>query len=327
MKQSMQSKQLKQSKKRVVVIGGGNGASIAIRALKEHEDLFDISTIISMSDSGGSSGQLREKLGVLPPGDILRATLALSRHDHASVREIFYERRFSAGSIGEKHNIGNLFLALVEKQTGDVRQGIRALEAALDCIGHAIPATLDATTLVAELSNGDIVRGEANIDVPAYDRSLRIQRVWLEPKGSASPDAIAAIAKADTIVLGPGDLYTSIIAGLLPSGIQEAIGSSHAKLVAVIGGAIHAHGETGPTRMSEWVSELQKYSPRHFDAIVYNTAVSSERQADTFRKNDWALLTNDMETVTGYTLVGQAFSDDDGYISPARLAEAFLKHL
>lgn len=323
----MQSTQLKQSKKRVVVVGGGNGAAMSIRALKEHADIFEISAIISMSDSGGSSGRLREELGVLPPGDILRAIMAFSSYDHAMLREIFYERRFFAAGTAEKHNLGNLFLALSARHAGDFSQAVRVLEQALDCVGRAYPATLDLTTLCAELSSGNVVRGEANIDVPAYDRSERIRRVWLEPIGSASPEALAVLASADTIVLGPGDLYTSIIPAMLPEGMGETVSASRAKIVAVVGGAIHAHGETGPTRMSEWVKELQEYVSRHFDAIVYTTAVLSERQEETFRKNDWACVKNDMETVTGYALIGETLRDSEGFLSPSLLGAVFAKYL
>lgn len=308
-----------QSKKKVVVIGGGNGASITLRALKMHADMCDIAAVISMSDSGGSSGRLREELDVLPPGDIMRAILALSRYDHAMLREIFYERRFSMPGKLEKHNLGNLFLALSARHAGDFLQSVRALEQALGSIGHAYPATLEQTTLCVLLSNGDVVFGEANIDVPAYDRSLRIRRVWLEPAGVASPEAIAAIVAADAILFGPGDLYTSIIPAILPSGMQEAIAISHAQLIPIVGGTIHAHGETGPASMSDWAKELQTHLPRRFDAIVYNTAVLNGEQEAAYRKNDWALLEKDMETLTEHTKIGAPFTADDGGLSPAQL--------
>src|SRR3989338_10367595 len=169
------------TKKRVVAIGGGNGSAIALEALKQHRDIFDISAVISMSDSGGSSGRLRQEFNTLPPGDILRAILSLSLSDYPVLRKIFYSNRFSgAGKLAE-HNLGNLFLTLAGKYAGDFMSAVRALEQSVEAVGHVYPATLDQTDLCVELENGQIIKTEAAIDMPNYDRSLKIKKAWLEP--------------------------------------------------------------------------------------------------------------------------------------------------
>src|SRR3989339_860667 len=127
------------SKKKVVVIGGGNGSAISIVALKQNLDLFDISAVISMSDSGDSSGRLREEFNTLPPGDIMRAVLALSKYDYPLLKQIFFRNRFSGAGKLDGHNLGNLALILGEKYDGDFMSAIRALEQNLPrLVDHAV---------------------------------------------------------------------------------------------------------------------------------------------------------------------------------------------
>ena len=220
---------------KAVVMGGGNGVAKTTRALKENLDVFEISSVVTMSDSGGSSGRLRKEFGVLPPGDILRAVLSLSIYDYKMLKQMFRTVRFQDTGKLNNHNLGNLFLVLSEKYSGSLIDSIRALEQAVEATGHTYPVTLDETDLVVELNDGEIVKTEGVIDRPNYDRSLRIKKIWLEPSGNIYKDAKEKIEEADCILLGPGSLYCSVIASLLPNGVKEAINKSKAKLIYVAG--------------------------------------------------------------------------------------------
>lgn len=310
---------MKIKKKKIVVVGGGNGSAISIRALKQYADIFDISAVISMSDSGGSSGRLREEFKTLPPGDILRAVLAMSKYDYKILKQIFYINRFAGVGKLDNHNLGNLFIILSEKYGGDFIQAIRALEQSVEAIGHVFPATLNKTDLIAELSNGKIVRQEAKIDRPNYDKNLKIKKVWLEPDGKIDSNAKQAIDRADAIILGPGSLYCSIVAALLPVGIKEAIAGSKAKLIYIAGNAYETNGETGPEKLSDFVVELQKYLPRRIDAVVFNDIKLSKKQRQLYKERKWAQIEKDSKNLSGYKLIGADFMDKEGLLDSEKL--------
>ncbi|PIT86602.1 MAG: hypothetical protein COU33_02245, partial [Candidatus Magasanikbacteria bacterium CG10_big_fil_rev_8_21_14_0_10_43_6] len=194
-------------KKNVVVFGGGNGSATTLRALKIQKEQYNISAVITMSDSGGSSGRLRKEFDTLPAGDIMRAVLALSPHGYKGVlRKMFYKNRFNDVGKLSGHNLGNLFLIFAAQYTGDFVHAVRAFEQALDTTGTVYPASLFPSDLVAELSDGSIIYGEATLDEPTYDRALTIQKLWAEPAVLAYPGAIEAIIQADHILIGPGSL-------------------------------------------------------------------------------------------------------------------------
>lgn len=298
-----------QSKLSVVVIGGGNGGAKSLRALKDFPDI-SISGVISVSDSGGSSGRLREEFNTLPPGDILRAVLSLSRHDYGILKRIFYKLRFEGVGKLTKHNLGNLFLILSEQYDGNIINAIRALEQSVEAAGHVYPVTLDKTHLVAELTNGDIVKTEAAIDEPQYDRSLKIKRVWLDPNGGVYDGARTAIEQADYIILGPGSLYTSIVATLLPKGVREAISRSKAKIIYVAGNSYTITGETGPERLSDFVKELQVYVPRKIDFVVHNNHVHNDAERAAYVEREWKPFEVDLENIPDYTVAQDDFERD-----------------
>ncbi|MEK9183356.1 MAG: gluconeogenesis factor YvcK family protein [Patescibacteria group bacterium] len=261
---------------KVVTIGGGNGQSVLLRALKHYLPQIEITAVVSVSDSGGSSGILREKFNILPMGDILRVILALSPYSYIELREIFYSNRFFAGELNG-HNLGNLVLTHLFQETGDWLKAIMAMSESLKIQGRVLPVTLDLTTLCAELSNGQIIKGETKIDKPNFDCHLRKQKLWLEPAGQVFGPVKEAIANADYIFLGPGDLYTSILPNLLVNGISEVLTLSKAKLIFTCSLANRSAGETCGFKASDFVSELQKYLPRLIDVVIL--------QDDSFKPN------------------------------------------
>ncbi len=313
-------------KKNVVVFGGGNGSAIALVALKQNLKLFNISAIISMSDSGGSSGRLRRELGVLPPGDIMRAVLALSIYDYPLLKKIFHSNRFSVSGKLKEHNLGNLFLALGGQYGGNIVKAVRVLEESIEAVGKVYPVSLKNNDLVAELINGTIVKTEAKIDKPNYDRSLRIQKVYLEPKVQANPEVISQIISADYIVLSSGSLYTSVIATLLPVGIKEAINKSKAKIIFIAGNAYHIYGETGPINLSEKIAELESYLPRKVDFVLHNNHKLNKKEKERYQKKTWGVINDDTNKLSSNNIISFDFSKTDGSLCSIKLGKK-LKEL
>jgi uncharacterized cofD-like protein len=306
-------------KQQVTILGGGNGSSISIRAMKPYADHYDISAIIAMSDSGSSSGKLRQEFGVLPPGDILRAILAMSRYDFELLKSIFYDSRYTKHGILKGFGLGHLFLAFVEKYDGSIINAIRPLAQALDVVGPVFPVSLTQSDLCVELTNGDTVCGEHEIDRPNWDRSIKIVRAWLDTNPTVYERAAEEIRNSDVIILGPGSFYTSIIATLLPTGMREAIAASPAKLVYVPGRAIEANGETGPERLSEFINTIHTYLPRQLDAVVYNTSRLHEVQELYYREKNWSSIIDDSATVTSVPIIGKPFEAESGGSDPELL--------
>lgn len=313
-------------KKNIVVFGGGNGSANTLVALKQNLERYNIDAIITVSDSGGSSGRLRNELGVLPPGDIMRGVLALSIFDYSILKKIFFQNRFKVEGKLNKHNLGNLFLALSEKYGGSSIKAIRALEESVEAVGRVHPVTLKAGNLVAKLNNGKIIKSEAKIDEPEYDLSFRIKNVYLEPKLKANPEAVKAVLAADYIIISSGSLYTSIVASLLPIGIKEAIDKSDAKIIFVSGNAYHLYGETGPKVLSEIVSELELYLPRKIDYILYNKHKLNTKEKEHYKKKTWGVFENDSKNLLGRNVIAFDFSRPYGGLSSIKLGKK-LKEL
>ena len=210
------------SEPKVVVIGGGSGSAVLLRGLKRHTS--NITAIVSMFDSGGSTGILREEFGYPPFGDIRQCLVALAGNDKKAdaLRSVF-DFRFQSASSLNGHSVGNLVLAALTSalDTG-VTGAIAELSGVLEVKGKVIPVTLEDANLCAELADGSILVGESKIDLRG-EETPPIKRVFLDKEVAANPEALGAIADADVVVLGPGDLYTSVIPNLLASGINDAI--------------------------------------------------------------------------------------------------------
>lgn len=234
---------------RVVVIGGGTGLSNMLKGLKEFTN--NITAIVTVGDDGGSSGRLRQELGVIPPGDIRNCITALADEEKL-VTELF-RYRFQQGSGLEGHSFGNLFLSAVCAITnGDMLEAARAASRVLNSCGQVLPSSLQNLVLVAELTDGSIIKGESYIP----SAGGRIKHLTCEPAHpEATPEALEAIANADLIILGPGSLFTSVIPNLLVKGIPEAIAKSAARKVYVCN-VITQQGETTDFSVSDHVEML-----------------------------------------------------------------------
>ncbi len=233
----------------VVTIGGGTGQFTLLTGLKKYP--VHLTAIVSMADDGGSTGVLRDELGVLPPGDIRQCLVALSESDMI-MRELFNYRYDQGGFRG--HNFGNLFLSTLEKITGSFEEAVRVAGMVLAVRGEVIPVTTRSISLVC--GHGDqICRGEHAIN----DANLsEKESLHLEPEAYANPKAMAAIEQADCVVIGPGNLYCSIVPNLLVKGIPEAIARSRAVVVYNCN-LMNKAGHTDGFTVSDYVAEIERF--------------------------------------------------------------------
>ncbi len=261
----------KASTSRIVVIGGGTGGFTVLSGLKKYP--LDLAAVVSMADDGGSTGVLREEFGILPPGDIRRVLVALSSSDNRLLSDLFNYRFAEGGFKG--HAFGNIMLTALERITGNFEDAVLEASKLLGVSGSVIPVTLDNVRLSAKLEDGKIIRGETNIDIPKHDGKLRIEKVWLEPLARISKRAAEALGAADMIVIGPGDLYTSVIPNLLVRGVSRAVRSSRAKKVFVVS-TMTKPGETFGFSAPNYLAALEKYLGKGtLDYIIVNTKMPS----------------------------------------------------
>lgn len=242
--------------KKVVVMGGGTGTYTALIGLKKYTS--GLIAVVSMSDSGGSTGRLRDEFGILPPGDVRRALLALSSSPEQIMLRRLFEYRFNKGSGLSGHSFGNLFLAALTDIVGREDKAIEEAGKILNINGRVLPVTLSNTNLCARLEDGTVIKGETNIDIRRVRPDLKILDVFLDAPAVIHSEANRAIKEADIIVIGPGDLYTSIIANLLVEGVPEALKNTKAKVVYVCN-IMNKYGETDGFKTSDYVKEIGKY--------------------------------------------------------------------
>ncbi len=258
--------------KRIVVVGGGSGSYNILKGLKEYskKGLIELTAIVAMTDSGGSSGQLMDEFGFLPPGDLRRCLVALS--DETEIMKKLFQHRFESNGNLNDHSVGNLFITALTQITGNENEAIKEAHKILKVNGKIIPVTLEKTTLVATLEDNEKVIGETNIDLPRKSSNKKIISIMVEPKAKANPEAIREIKKADFIIIGPGDLYTSIIANLVIGEISKSICESKAKKI-YISNIMTKFGETNNFTLENHLSELEKYLKKNcIDLIVYNNS-------------------------------------------------------
>ena len=252
---------------KVVAIGGGTGLSMLLRGIKRYTN--NITAIVTVGDDGGSSGRLREEMGILPPGDIRNCIAALG-DDEDLITELF-QYRFKTGEGLAGHSFGNLFLTALCSITGDMVRAVKESSKVLNIRGVVLPATLDNMKLAAEFEDGRIIHGESNIP----EANGKIKTLFTEPSNcKALPEALTAIKEADLIILGPGSLYTSVIPNLLVAGIADAIAQSRAKKIYVCN-IMTQPGETTDYTVASHVNALIKHSKgRHIiDAVLVNNSL------------------------------------------------------
>jgi uncharacterized cofD-like protein len=251
----------------IACIGGGTGLSTLLRGLKKVAQ--DITAIVAVSDDGGGSGQLRDELGMPPPGDIRNCMQALSNAEPTIERLMAY--RFESGSLCGQ-SFGNLFLAAINGISESFDKAVVKMGEVLSITGRVLPVTNEDIHLWAEFEDGSMVVGESKIAAAKEERRSRIRRVELAPgDAKALPECVDAIGKADIIILGPGSLYTSIIPNLLVSGVVDAITQSNAVKLFICN-VMTQPGETDGYSVSEHIGEIFSHvGGRLFDYCLVNS--------------------------------------------------------
>lgn len=253
----------------IVVIGGGTGSFTLLRRLKEYTS--HITALVNMADDGGSTGQLRDELGVLPPGDVRQCLVALSQSPRT--RDLF-NYRFEEGTFAG-HAFGNIFMAALEKMTGNFAEGVEEASRVLNIVGRVEPVTLDPVTLVMKTSDGVVTRGEFQIGHANFDGMQR-PHISLDPDPTLNPHAAEAIAGADLVVIAPGNLYGSLAPALIVPGMREALNSTTAKKIYVCN-LVTKPGQTDGFTVNDFADEVERFSNCKLDYVLYNTAKPDEK--------------------------------------------------
>jgi uncharacterized cofD-like protein len=263
----------------VVALGGGSGLSTLLRGLKKH--FVNITAIVNVADDGGSSGILRNELGVLPPGDIRNCLVALSEEE--SLMSRLFQYRFPAKGSLAGHSFGNLFLTAMSAISGGFDNAISKSGEVLAIRGRVLPVTLSSVTLEAELASGKRVRGESTVS----KTKERIKKINLTPfSPPAAPEVLEALQKADIMIFGPGSLYTSIIVNLLVDGIVGVIKASSAYKIYVCN-IMTQPGETGGYKLSDHVNAIEEHSYKGIiDCVLTNKGKIPENVAKRYKIYD-----------------------------------------
>ena len=254
---------------KIVAVGGGTGLSMLLKGIKNITN--NVTAVVTVGDDGGSSGRLREEMGVLPPGDIRNCIAALAG-DEDLVTKLF-QYRFKTGEGLEGHSFGNLFLTALCSITGDMVRAVKESSNVLSIRGRVLPSTLDDMKLVAEMEDGRIIHGESNIP----EAHGKIKRLYTDPKNCrALPDVIEAIRDAELIILGHGSLFTSVIPNLLIPEIAHEIAKSNARKIYVCN-IMTQPGESDGFSVSDHVNALIKHagSKRIVDTVLVNDYMPS----------------------------------------------------
>jgi uncharacterized cofD-like protein len=294
-------------KKKVCTIGGGTGNFVVLSGLKKYD--IRLSAIVAMADNGGSSGVLRDELGVLPAGDVRQCIVALS--DSSRLMRDLMSYRFEKGGL-QGHSFGNLFLSSLEKVSGSFERAIEELGMILNIKGKVIPVTISKTHLEMILKSGEVLKGEEEIYLSdKIDKGY--EKIYLTPHPKINPRVVDEIMNSDVIVLGPGGLYTSLISSLLVDGVVDALKKTKATKVFVVN-LMNKNGQTTGFKTSDYVREIERYVGKGvFDVILVNDELPADDLMEVYRK-EGDLVENDLKegVVARKNLLGKGASPQKG---------------
>jgi uncharacterized cofD-like protein len=315
--------------KKITVIGGGTGSFTILTGLKKLKNIH-LTSIVPSTDSGGSTGILRDEFGYLPIGDIRQCLVALAEDetDQIMLRKLFMYR-FDRGESGLKgHNFGNIFLtALTEVLNGNQIEAIKMAQKLLNIQGNVYPVTLDDCHLVAEYENGEKVVGEHYIDAPQYphDGRLKIKKLYSEPKAKIYKEVNNCIKNSDAIVMGPGDLYTSLLANVVTGNLGKVIRNSQSKFIYVLN-LVTKFGQTYGFKASDHLKEIERYIGRKPDYILVNSSNLPEDILERYRMQNDYPVENDLDG--SYNVVQADLLANETIVTPKgdKLKRSLIRH-
>lgn len=316
------------NKHKIVVIGGGTGTYTILSGLKKYPNL-DISVIVSMMDSGGSNRVIRDEFGLLPTSDLRQCILALSSDNSDEILRKLFNYRFTQGTGISGMTYGNLFMAALTDIMGSQKDAIKQTSKILDVKGNIIPVTFDNSNLVATYDNGIQVLGEHFIDEPTKKTIFhKITNLEVFPSAKGNPDAIYAIKNADLVILGPGDLFTSILCNVVVSGISEAIKKTKAKRLFVMN-IMTRFGQTDGFKASDHIREIEKYlGGGILDFCLINKNNIPKSAVNWYKKNDAVPVIDDLKNIKNLKVVRKNVVSSKFYEKGKsdRLARSFIRH-
>jgi uncharacterized cofD-like protein len=280
---------------KIVCLGGGTGTSVALSGLKKYS--CDLSAIVSMADDGGANKIIRDEFGLLPTSDIRQCFVALAENDSTSEQSLrkLFTYRFHKGHGFGGMTFGNLFMVALTDIFGSQIEAIKKTSEILKIKGKILPITLTDSKLAAVYENGEKVVGEHLIDEPKHDGSLKITELSLEPPSEAYPEAVKAILESDVVVIGPGDLYTSLISGLVVKGISEALMATQAKVAYVLN-LMTKYGQTSGFTARNHIEILEKYLGKGcLDYILVNSGPIPQEALKKYEEAKEALIYDDLK--------------------------------
>jgi uncharacterized cofD-like protein len=249
--------------------GGGTGLPSLLGGLKKNPWL-DVNAVVTMFDSGGSSGQLRDELGVLPPGDVLKCALALSRNARESRRVLLARLPTLEHQRLGGHTGGNLLLSMMQRYSGNFLDAVDGLRALLGCRGRVWPVSVEQASVCAEYGDGSVTQGEVEVDAGQSSGQL-VRRIWLEPAVSIHPTVAKAIAEFEAVIIGPGSFYTSLMPIFLVRGVAEALAQVKGPVILVANLLTEGRGMLGFTA-ADAVARIEQAIRRNVDVVIVNMA-------------------------------------------------------
>ena len=307
----------------VVCIGGGTGTFVVLKGLNNCP--VKLKAIVAMSDSGGSNKRIRDEFGLLPTSDIRQCFVALSEDTgEAGLLRKLFMYRFEKGKGIRGMTFGNLFMAALSDILGSQSEAIRQTGKVLRIHGTVIPVSFTDTNLVAEYENGYIQKEEHLIDEPIHDGRIQIKNIYLQPNAVANSDATYAIEHADVIIIGPGDLYTSVIPNLLVDGISESVKRSKAKKIYIMN-LMTKYGQTFGFRASDHIKALEKYIGENIQYVILNTGRIDDTSLAFYRKSHETPVVNDLNGNTYFTVIKGNFLSNE--ISQKAVSDILVRSL
>jgi uncharacterized cofD-like protein len=313
--------------KKILVIGGGTGTYTILSGLKKYP--LDLSVIVTMMDNGGSNRIIRDEFGLLPTSDLRQCMIALSEEKPKDLLRKLFTYRYSSGVGISGMTFGNLYMAALTDIYGSQELAIEKTCEFLDVKGKILPVTFDSTNLVAVYDNGREVLGEHAIDEPDEESSThKIVGLYVLPKAKANKKATGELKKVDMIVLGPGDLYTSILPNIVIDGIKEAISTSSAKVVFVLN-LMTKYGQTQNFKASDYLKEAEKYLGKNIiDCVIVNSGKFTEKALEWYANTGAKPVEDDLKNLKGIKVVRGDFVDKNIYVKSKadKLTRSLIRH-
>lgn len=278
--------------KKITVLGGGTGSFVVLSGLKQLD--LDLAAVVTMMDSGGSTGKLRDQLEVLPPGDVRQCLVALSEAPEMWTKLFLY--RFEKGDL-QGHNFGNIFLSALEKVSPNYHEVIDSVSKLMQIKGQVLPITYEKSHLCVEYENGVTIKGEGNIDEDNPERG-RIQKAFLDPWVDANPRAYERIQQTDYLIVGPGDLYTSITPILLVDHIQQVTKTTSAKIIYIMNLMTKA-GQTTDYTACNHLKDISRYLGREPDIVILNNSKIPQEIVEWYDQHNETPVQDDLK-ICGY---------------------------